>query len=31
MGYGQPTSERLYTRFIKLEDKDAMKDAKKTW
>ena len=31
MGYGQPTSERLYTRFIKLEDKDAMKDALSDW
>ena len=31
MGYVVPTGERLYTRFIKLEDKDAIKDALSDW
>ena len=31
MGHGIPTSERLYTRYITLEDKDAMKDALSDW
>ena len=31
MGYVVPTGERLYTRFIKLEDKDAIKDALTDW
>lgn len=31
MGYAVPTGERLYTRFIKLEDKDAIKDALTDW
>ena len=31
MGYGKPTSERLYLKFIKIEDKDALKDALSDW
>tara|TARA_R100001463_G_scaffold71146_3_gene124921 strand:+ start:1352 stop:1999 length:648 start_codon:yes stop_codon:yes gene_type:complete len=31
MGYAQPTSERLYFKFIEIEDKDALKDALSDW
>lgn len=31
MGYGKPTSERLYFKFIEIEDKDALKDALSDW
>ena len=31
MGYAKPTSERLYFKFIEIEDKDALKDALSDW
>ena len=31
MGYAKPTSERLYFKFIEIEDKDAIKDALSDW
>jgi len=31
MGYAKPTGERLYIKYIKLEDKDLIKDALSDW
>ena len=31
MGYAKPTSERLYFKFIEIEDKDALKDDLSDW